>query len=118
MNRTGRELMYATVAVAAGGWVYVGWEDAGEFRLDVTRSTDGGSTFEPEKQAASFVIVTIPSCGSGTPIRGAPPPVRAQRATARGRHLGAGPIAGRVYLSYTQTDFQGAQGIRADRARS
>jgi hypothetical protein len=111
VNRTGRELVYATAAVAGGGWVYVGWEDAGEFRLNVTRSTDGGRTFGPEKQAASFVIVTIPSCGSGTPIRA----LRLQcvhSAPLLSVDTSRGPYAGRVYLSYTQTDFQGAQGIR------
>ncbi|MBM3678395.1 MAG: exo-alpha-sialidase, partial [Actinobacteria bacterium] len=111
VNETGRELVYATVGVAANGWIYVAWEDAGKFRLNITRSTDGGRTFGEEKQAASFVIVTIPSCSSGIPIRA----LRLQcvhSAPLLSVDTSTGRFRGRVYLSYTQTDFQGGQGVR------
>lgn len=106
-----RELSYASVAVARKGTVYVVWDDVENFHIEIARSLDGGQSFEPERTAAAFSIVTIPHCGSGIVIPAqrltcvhANPIVSVDR--SRGRY------AGRVYVTYAQTEFFGNQGAR------
>jgi hypothetical protein len=108
-SRTGEELTYATLATSRRGVLYVAWHDVSAFHLHISRSTDGGRTFGPEHDVAAFAIVTIPACKAGivipamrlTCIR--PNPIVSVD-TSRGRY------AGRVYVSYTQIDFQGDKG--------
>jgi hypothetical protein len=108
VNRAGRELTYANVAVSRKGTVYVAWDDVGEFGLWVARSTDGGRRFRDHRKVASFVAVTIPHCGAGIVIPAQPrtcvnsnPVVSVD--TSRGRY------SGRVYVSYARTEFRGRQ---------
>ena len=110
VNRTGRDETYASVAVARDGTVYVAWDDASGYSLKIARSTDGGRHFEPERTVVTFSIVPIPSCGSGILIPAslrvclhANPIVSVDRSR--------GPHAGRVYVSYAQTDFGGDEGV-------
>ncbi len=110
VNRTGDQETYASVAVSREGIVYVTWDDASGYRLVIARSTDGGAHFEPERQVIAFSIVPIPSCGSGILIPASlrvclhPNPIVS---VDRSR----GPRSGRVYLSYTKTDFGGDEGV-------
>jgi hypothetical protein len=110
VSRTGDEETYASVAVARNGTVYVAWDDASTYSLKIARSTDGGAHFGPERKAASFSIVPIPHCGSGTVIPAqlltcvhANPIVSVDNSR--------GPRAGRVYVSYARTHVTGVQGI-------
>jgi hypothetical protein len=110
VNRTGDQETYASVAVSRRGAVYVAWDDAGGYSLKIARSTDGGRHFEPERTVVTFAIVPIPSCGSGILIPAslrvcvhANPIVSVDRSR--------GPYAGRVYVSYTQTDVGGDEGV-------
>jgi hypothetical protein len=109
-SRTGEELTYATLATSRRGDLYVAWHDVSAFHLHISRSTDGGRTFGPEEEVAAFAIVTIPACKAGIVIPAQrltctrPNPILAVD-TSRGRY------AGRVYVSYTQTDFQGDKGV-------
>jgi hypothetical protein len=110
VNRTGSEETYASVAVARNGTVYVAWDDATGYRLEIARSTDGGANFEPERQIAAFSIVPIPSCGSGIPIAAslrvcihANPIVSVDRSR--------GPRAGRDYVSFAWTGVGGDEGV-------
>lgn len=72
VNRTGKELSYSSIAVSRNGTVYVAWDDVGEFSLQVTRSIDGGATFEPQRRVASFPSIWIPHCGAGVVIPALP----------------------------------------------
>lgn len=108
VNRTGRELTYASVAVARNGAVYVAWDDVGEFGIWMARSTNGGRSFQGQRKVASFLAVTIPHCGSGIVIPAQPrtcvnanPVVSVD--TSRGRY------SGRVYVSFARTEFRGRQ---------
>jgi hypothetical protein len=110
VSRTGDENSYASVAVARNGTVYVAWDNASTYTLRIARSTDGGAHFEPEQKAASFSIVPIPHCGSGTVIPAqlltcvhANPIVSVDKSR--------GPRAGHVYVSYARTHVTGVQGI-------
>ena len=109
VSRAGRQVSYASVAVARDGTVYVAWDDMENFSVKIARSTDGGNHFGPEQKAASFSIVTIPHCGSGIVIP-------AQRLTCvRPNPIvsvdrSPGPYSGRVYVSYARTEFYGNQG--------
>jgi len=110
VSRTGSEETYASVAVAANGYVYVAWDDPTNFRLEIARSTDGGAHFGPEHTVENFTIVPIPSCGSGIVIPAslqvclhANPIVSVDRST--------GPRRGRVYVSYSRTDLGGDEGV-------
>jgi hypothetical protein len=110
VNRTGEQETYAGVAVSRNGTVYVTWDDASGYRLELARSTDGGAHFEAERQVIAFSIVPIPSCGSGILIPAslrvclhANPIVSVDRS--------GGPRSGRVYLSYTKTDSGGDEGV-------
>lgn len=110
VNRTGRQLTYPSVAVSRAGTVYVVWDDAGEFAIRISRSTDRGAHFGAEKKVAAFSIVTIPHCGSGIVIP-------AQRFTCVHANpivsvdTSAGRYSGRVYVSYAKTAFYGNQGV-------
>lgn len=108
VNRAGREVTYANVAVSRKGTLYVAWDDVGEYGLWMARSTDGGRRFRDHRKVASFVAVTIPHCGAGIVIPAQPrtcvnsnPIVSVD--TSRGRH------SGRVYVSYARTEFRGRQ---------
>jgi hypothetical protein len=109
-NRTGEQLSYVTLATSRKGALYVAWHDISAFHVNVTMSTDGGKTFGGEHQAAAFAIVTIPSCAAGIVIPAQkltcvqPNPILSVD-TSTGRY------AGRVYVTYTLTDFQGDKGI-------
>lgn len=110
VNRTPAQLSYASVAVSKRGTVYVAWDDASTYTLRIARSTDGGAHFGPERIAASFSIVPIPHCGSGTVIPAqlltcihANPIVSVDRSDGR--------YAGRVYVSYVRTNVTGVQGV-------
>lgn len=108
VNRGGREVTYASIAVSRNGTVYLAWDDVTNFGLKIARSTDGGAHFGSERKFASFVAVTIPHCGTGIVIP-------AQRRTC----VHANPIvsvdtsrtrsSGRVYVSYAKTEFRGSQ---------
>lgn len=108
VNKEGRVLTYASVAVGPQGAVYVAWHDVDEFGIWMARSTDGGKTFRDHRKVASFVAVVIPHCGSGIVIPAQPrtcvnanPIVSVD--TSRGRY------SGRVYVSYARTEFRGRQ---------
>jgi hypothetical protein len=110
VNRSGREESYASVAVARNGLVYVAWDDASSYSLEIARSTNGGARFERERTVTTFSIVPIPSCGDGIVIPAslrtclhANPIVSVDRS--------GGQRSGRVYVSYAQTDFGGDEGV-------
>jgi hypothetical protein len=108
VNRTGREVTYAAVAVARNGTVYVAWDDVGEFGIWIARSTDGGATFRDHRKVASFVAVTIPHCGSGIVIP-AQPRTCVNSNPAVSVDTSGGRYRGRVYVSYARTEFRGRQ---------
>jgi len=109
-NRSGEQLSYVTLATSRRGTLYVAWHDISAFHVNLAMSTDGGKTFGDEHQVVAFAIVTIPACGAGIVIP-------AQKTTC----VQPNPIlsvdtstdryAGRVYVTYTLTDFQGDKGI-------
>ena len=109
-NRTGTQESYATLATSRRGILYVAWHDISAFHVNITRSTDGGVHFADEHQVVAFAIVTIPSCGAGIVIP-------AQRLTCVQPNpilsvdTSTGRFAGRVYVTYTLTDFQGDKGV-------
>ena len=108
---TGSELSYANVAVSRNGTVYVAWDDSTDFHVQIARSTDGGKTFEPERTAAAFSVVTIPRCGSGFVI----PALRLKCTHANPQiaiDTSSGRYRGRVYVTYLQTEYFGNQGVR------
>ena len=108
VNREGRVLTYATVAIGPTGAVYVAWDDVDEFGIWMARSTDGGAHFRDHRKVASFVAVTIPHCGSGIVIPAQPRTcVNANPIVAV--DTSRGPYSGRVYVSYARTEFRGRQ---------
>ena len=109
VNRTGNEVTYASIATARNGTVYVAWTDISNFAVRIARSTDGGRHFGPEQQVAAFAIVTIPHCGLGIVIPAEPHSCIQANPTVSVDASG-GKYSGRVYVSYTGTDFQGDQG--------
>ena len=110
VNKKGRVLRYASVAVSRTGTVYVAWDDNSSVSLEIARSTDGGAHFEPQRHVVSFTIVPIPHCGTGVVIPAqrlacidANPIVSIDR--SRGRY------AGRVYVSYSKMHFTGSPDV-------
>ena len=109
VNRSGREESYASIAVSRSGLVYVAWDDMTNFHVNIARSTDGGAHFGREHTVTAFKIVTIPHCGSGIVI----PALRLTCVHANPIvtvDTSSGRYAGRVYVTYAQTDFQGDHG--------
>ena len=109
VNRDGDELNYASLAVARNGTLYVAWTDSSRYAVEIARSVDGGAHFSPEVKAAGFIVIASPRCGVGIPIRADPrtciqadPTVSVD---ASGRRF-----SGRVYVSYTGTDYTGDKG--------
>src|SRR5262249_50616392 len=92
------------------GELYVAWHDMRELHIHVALSTDGGRTFGREHEVVAFAIVPIPGCNAGIVIPAQrlscmrPNPVIAVD-TSRGRY------AGRVYVPYAHTAFQGDKGV-------
>ncbi len=109
INRGGDDLIYASVATARNGTVYVSWTDSSRYAVWIARSTDGGAHFEPERQVAAFTVVTIPHCGIGIVIR-ADPRTCIQANPIVSVDTSGGRYSGRVYVSYIGTDFTGDQG--------
>jgi hypothetical protein len=109
-SRTGEQLSYVTLATSRKGTLYVAWHDISAFHVNISMSTDGGKTFGDEHQVVAFAIVTIPACAAGIVIPAQkltcvqPNPILSVD-TSSGRY------AGRVYVTYTLTDFQGDKGI-------
>lgn len=103
VNRTGRDVSYASVATVRDGTVYVAWDDASNFSVKIARSTDGGAHFERERTAAAFYNLTIPHCGSGLVIP-AQPLTCARANPIVSVDASPGPYSGRVYVTYAQTD--------------
>jgi hypothetical protein len=108
VNRSGRELTYASIGISTRGTVYVAWSDVDGFALNIARSTDGGAHFGPERKVTGFVAVTIPHCGAGIVIR-AQPRTCAQANPIVSVDTSTGPYSGRVYVSYARTEFRGLQ---------
>src|SRR5205085_5269769 len=108
-NRTGEQLSYVTLATSRRGKLYVAWHDISAFHLNIAMSTDGGKSFGGEHQVVAFAIVTIPSCAAGIVIP-------AQRLTCVQPNpivsvdTSSGSYAGRLYVTYPLTDFQGDKG--------
>jgi hypothetical protein len=109
-TRTADQLSYVTLATSRQGTLYVAWHDISALHVNIVSSTDGGARFGPEHEVVAFAIVTIPACGAGIVIP-------AQRLTCVqpdptvSVDTSTGPYAGRVYVTYTLTDFQGDKGI-------
>lgn len=109
VNREGDELNYASVAVARNGTVYVAWTDSSRYSVEVARSTDGGDRFGPQHKAAAFEVIPIPHCGIGIVVR-AEPRSCIQADPTVSVDTSGGRYSGRVYVSYTGTDFTGDGG--------
>lgn len=109
VNRTGDDLNYASIGLARDGTLYVAWTDSSHYSVFVARSTDGGESFGPERKAAAFTVVPIPHCGIGIVIRADPRSCIQANPTVSVDTSG-GRFSGRVYVSYTATEFTGDPG--------
>jgi hypothetical protein len=105
----GHDVTYASVATARNGTVYVAWTDETTYSVRIVRSTDGGRTFGPQHVAAAFTIVPIPYCGIGIVVPAEPRSCIQADPTVVVDTSG-GRYSGRVYLSYTGTNFTGDEG--------
>jgi len=108
-RQSGDDFTYAAVAVARNGSVYVAWTDESHYAVDVARSTDGGKRFGPEHLAASFETIPIPHCGIGIVVPAEPRSCIQADPTVTIDTSG-GRYSGRVYVSYTGTNFTGDEG--------
>jgi hypothetical protein len=109
VNRTTGDLTYASLAVARNGTLYVVWTDQSHYQLRIVRSTDGGRHFGPERLAAAFETITIPHCGIGIVVPAEPRSCIQANPTVTVDTSG-GRYRGRVYVSYTGTNFTGDEG--------
>lgn len=109
VNHDGDDLNYATLAVARNGAVYVAWMDSLRYSLQIARSTDGGAHFSAEVKAAAFIVVPIPQCGMGIVVK-AEPRACIQPDPTVSVDASGGRYSGRVYVSYTGTDYSGDRG--------
>lgn len=109
VNHEGDDLNYATLAIARNGAVYVAWTDSLRYSVQIVRSTDGGLHFSPEVKAAAFIVTSIPQCGIGIVVRAEPRACIQPDPTVTVDTSG-GPFSGRVYVSYTGTDYSGDKG--------
>jgi hypothetical protein len=109
VNQTGDELNYASIGVARNGTVYVAWTDSQHYDVDIARSTDGGAHFGSQRRVAAFEVIPIPHCGIGIVVR-AEPRSCIQADPTVSVDASGGRYSGRVYVSYTGTDFTGDGG--------
>ncbi len=112
VNVSGNEdhdVTYASVAVARNGTVYVAWTDETNYSVRIVRSTDGGRHFGPQRVAAAFATITIPHCGIGIVVTAEPRSCIQADPTVTVDTSG-GRYSGRVYVSYTGTNFTGDEG--------
>ena len=108
-HQSGDDLTYASVAVARNGAVYVAWTDESHYGVEVARSTDAGRHFGTERLAAAFETIPIPHCGIGIVVPAEPRSCIQADPTVLVDTSG-GRYAGRVYVSYTGTNFTGDEG--------
>ena len=109
VNHAGDDLNYATLAVARNGVVYVAWTDSLRYSVLIARSSDGGAHFSPEVKAAAFIVISIPQCGMGIVVKAEPRACIQPNPTVTVDATG-GRFSGRVYVSYTGTDYSGDRG--------
>ncbi len=109
VNSIGDELNYASIGVARNGTVYVAWTDSSHYAVEIARSTDGGRRFGPQHKIAAFEVIPIPHCGIGIVVRAEPRSCIQANPTVSVDASG-GRYSGRVYVSYTGTDFTGDGG--------
>jgi hypothetical protein len=103
------DVIYASVAAARNGAVYVAWTDDSSYSVRVVRSTDGGRHFGPQHVAAAFATIPIPHCGIGIVVP-AEPRSCIQADPSVLVDTSGGHYSGRVYVSYTGTNFTGDEG--------
>jgi hypothetical protein len=108
-RKSGDDFTYAAVALARNGAVYVAWTDESHYEIRITRSTDGGRHFGPAQRAAAFETIPIPHCGIGIVVP-AEPRSCIQANPVVTVDTSADRYAGRVYVSYTGTNFTGDEG--------
>ena len=108
-RKSGDDFTYASVAVARNGSVYVAWTDESHYEIRITRSTDGGRHFGPAQRAAAFETIPIPHCGIGIVVPAEPRSCIQADPTVTVDTSG-GRYSGRVYVSYTGTNFTGDEG--------
>jgi hypothetical protein len=106
---SGDDFTYASVGLARNGTVYVAWTDESHYEIRITRSTDGGSHFGPAQRAAAFETIPIPHCGIGIVVPAEPRSCIQADPTVTVDTSG-GRYSGRVYVSYTGTNFTGDEG--------
>jgi hypothetical protein len=105
----GHDVTYASVAVARKGTVYVAWTDETTYSVRILRSTDGGRRFGQQHVAAAFATIPIPHCGIGIVVAAEPRSCIQADPTVL-VDTSAGRYAGRVYVTYTGTNFTGDEG--------
>ncbi len=103
------DVIYASVAVARNGTVYVAWTDDTNYSVRVVRSTDGGRHFGLQHVAAAFATIPIPHCGIGIVVAAEPRSCIQADPTVLVDTSG-GRYTGRVYVTYTGTNFTGDEG--------
>ena len=106
---SGDDLTYASVAVSRNGTVYVAWTDESRYRVPIARSVDGGRHFGPQVDVASFSLIPIPHCGIGIVVP-AEPRSCIQADPTVSVDTSGGRYTGRVYVSYTGTNYTGDEG--------
>jgi hypothetical protein len=109
LSGQGEDLNYASVATARNGTVYVAWTDESNYSIRIVRSTDGGRHFGPQKVVAAFETIPIPHCGIGIVVTAEPRSCIQADPTVTVDTSG-GRYSGRVYVSYTGTNFTGDEG--------
>jgi hypothetical protein len=107
--KTETDVIYASAAVARNGTLYVAWTDDSNYSVRVVRSTDGGRHFGPQHVAAAFATIPIPHCGIGIVVAAEPRSCIQADPTVLVDASG-GRFSGRVYVTYTGTNFTGDEG--------
>ena len=88
VSRGGDDLIYANVATARNGTVYVTWTDSARYTVWIARSTDGGEHFGPGQRAAAFTVVTDPALRHRDRHPRRPAHLHPGQPDRLGRHLG------------------------------
>ena len=101
----------SSVAVGAGGTVYIAWDDVLQGKILIDRSAGGDADFGPDREVAPYLVaVTKPGCGRRVLI-----PAQPTRCVGPGTTVvvdrSVGPYDGRVYITYAALTVKPAEDV-------
>jgi hypothetical protein len=103
INDGGTNVGYPSIAISAGGGIYVAWHDFAQRQIKLDRSMDGGNTFEADHRIR-LRVRDLAGCPNGVAI-----PAQSQRCVRSDPTVIASPQ--RIFVTYGDAAPNGSQDL-------